>query len=304
MTGAAPTPIFLNARSGARSLDERQLEQHFRDLPVSIQRVDPEQLRDAVQAAAEAQTPIVGVAGGDGSMRTAAAVLTDTNSALLPIPAGTLNHVAKRCGIADIDAAVAALRSPHIRALPMGVAGSAVFLNTLTIGEYARVLRLRERWRHKLPRWPAILIGCAVTMFTLRRIDVTLETEGQQLTRSTPIVWVGIGWGSFPRVHQALERRSSPDLELAVLHSDGLRASIALVLRVGWDVLRGEQPVRDEALEVLHTRAVRFSASRPIDATADGEVLRLPSPLRVTIRDAALRVVVGPDAADSTPDLT
>jgi diacylglycerol kinase family enzyme len=295
VTASTPIPILLNIRSGTRKLEDRALEESFRDLPVSIQLVEPEQLAEAVRAAADAALPIVGVAGGDGSMRTAAAVLANSGTALLPVPAGTLNHLAKRCGIADFGAAAAALRARQIQPLPVGLVGEHVFMSTLTLGEYARVLRIRERWRHRVARWPAILLGCAVTFFSLRRIDVVMQTGGKQFLRRTPVVWVGIGWGSFPRVHEALERRSSPDLELALMRDDTVRANIALVLRVGWDVLRHEQPVRDPALEVLHTRDVRFTAARPIDATADGEVLELSSAVRVTVRDDALRVVVGKD---------
>src|SRR5438105_676714 len=52
----------------------------------------PSDLRRRVEQACAERRPFVGIAGGDGSMRTAAEELAHTDTALLPIPAGTHNH--------------------------------------------------------------------------------------------------------------------------------------------------------------------------------------------------------------------
>jgi diacylglycerol kinase family enzyme len=49
--------------------------------------------------------------------------------------------------------------------------------------------------------------------------------------------------------------------------------------------------VRDAALDVRHGRSITITARRRIDATADGEIVRLTSPLHITVSDDALRVV-------------
>src|SRR5687768_11905079 len=53
-------------------------------------------------------SPRVAVAGGDGTMQTAAGVLRGSRTALIPVPAGHLNHFARRLGIDTPDAAAAA----------------------------------------------------------------------------------------------------------------------------------------------------------------------------------------------------
>jgi undecaprenyl-diphosphatase len=293
VNGRAPVPIFVNASAGAGADVLEHVARCFAESAVVIVPVDPARLATEVSSAVTAGATIVGVAGGDGSMRAAAASLAGTGTALLPVPTGTLNHFAQRCGIIDVDAAAAALRAPAFRTLPVGVAGSTIFLNTLTLGEYARTVRMRERWRRFLGKWPAALIGFNATLLSMRLIGVAMETEGRSFTRRTPFVWIGIGWGSFPRVHEALERRRRPDLEVAVLRSGSRRAGFTFLLRLGWRMLRGAQPVRDRALEVLHTRALSLTAHHSIDSTADGEVMRLQPPLDVGVRDDALRVVIG-----------
>ena len=299
MTARAAVPIFVNtrARTSAESVDK--IAHAFADGAISIVPTDPALLGREVRKAVAADVPIVGIAGGDGSMRTAAESLVDTATALLPVPTGTLNHFARRCGIENIEAAAAALRDEAIRTLPVGIAGNTIFLNTLTLGEYARTVRIRERWRPFVGKWPAALLGFNATLLSMRRFGIALQTEGHSLTRRTPFVWIGIGWGSFPRVHEALERRRQPDLEIAVLRSGSRRAGFTFLLRLCWRMLRGHQPVRDEALEVLHTRALALTARRTIDGTADGEIVRLQPPLDVAVRDATLRVVVR-DAALAT----
>jgi diacylglycerol kinase family enzyme len=286
-------PVFLNRRAGTGAGGARHLEERLGAAYAHVLAVPADALRDHVERAIEDGEPLIGIAGGDGSMRTAAAALAGTNSALLAVPTGTLNHFARRCGIESVEDAAAALRDPHFRTLPAGRFDGGIFLNTLTIGEYSRTVRVRERWRRYVGKWPAALIGMTATVTTARRFDIAIATGEDVLERHTAFVWIGVGWGSFPRVHEALERRHSPDLEVAVLRSASRRAMLAFMVRVGWRMLRGVQPVRDAALDVRHGRSITITAHRRIDATADGEIVRLPSPLRVTVSDDALRVVTG-----------
>ena len=70
---------------------------------------------------------------------------------LVPIPAGRLNHCARRLGIASpADAAAAAARGAALN-VALGVLRSEgterVFLNTAVVGAYPNVIRLRERMR-------------------------------------------------------------------------------------------------------------------------------------------------------------
>lgn len=309
MTDAAGrVPVFLNASAGTGSRSARALNDHFGDA-ITISDVMPQHLHEVVARAAAAGVPIIGVAGGDGSQRTAAAALVHTQSALLCIPTGSLNTFARRQGIPDVPAAAAALRERRIDTIAVGTCHDAYFLNTLTFGDYARIVRRRERYRPFIGKWTAALVATAGALATLRSITVALDVGGERLIRRTPIVWVGVGWGSFPRLHDAIERRDSPDLEVVVLHSPTRRAAAACLFRLARKLVREHTPLRDPQLEVLHVRrltlgrprtaseqAAPSATARWIDATADGEVMRMEAPVNVGILDAALRVIHG--AAD------
>ena len=297
-------PVLVNAGAG-RAADTRTLLDQF-DHAIAVTVVEPGALHDAVARLAAAGAPIVGIAGGDGSMRTAATSLVHTQTALLCIPTGTINTFARRHGIPDVTAAAAALRACQTVTVSIGTFQDSFFLNTLTFGEYARIVRKRERYRRFIGKWPAAVIATVGTLTTLRDMIVHLDVEGNVLIRRTPIVWIGVGWGSFPRLHERRERRSEPDLEVVVVRSAGRLAAAATLLRLARGMLRHRLPLRDPQLEVLHARSLTLGRGAAVsadllpegtgdwlDATADGEVLRTRGSVRVGVLDAALRVIRG-----------
>jgi diacylglycerol kinase family enzyme len=295
---AVRIPVFVNTLAGLHPVDQRALADQLGADRVDVAVVEPTAIGERVGAAAASGARIVGVAGGDGTLRTAAAALMGTETALLCVPTGTLNNFARRAGIDSVSSASAALRRPRLEKFALGTIRSApgddVFLNTVTFGEYSRIVRMRERYRRYVGKWPAALVAFIVALVTLRRIALELIIDGEAVTHRTPLVWTGIGWGSFPRTHESAEQRRRPDLEIAVLRSPGAAAALGFVLRLGFRMLARGGPLDDRRLELLHARQFAVSADHTIDATADGEVLRLEPPIVLAVRDDALSVLVGP----------
>jgi diacylglycerol kinase family enzyme len=251
-------------------------------------------LSDAIRAVAETRPGTVAIAGGDGTQTAAAEILAGQQIALAPIPTGTLNHFARRVGVEKIEEAVAALRDGHTTRVPVGAVDERLFLNTATFGLYADVVRQREQIRPWLAKWPSAAIAIVSRLLRMRRLHVTLEVEGASgpLERLTPLVWVGVGWGSFPIVHRAAERREKPDLEIVVLRPRGRFGMVWLGFRFLRHVLTMDRPVKDTALEVLHARSLLIRSAGAIGVTLDGEVFRMEAPLFVGVVDGALQVVV------------
>jgi diacylglycerol kinase family enzyme len=287
-------PVFLNAAAGLSATASGDLTDQLGADYVDVRIVEPDNLATAIREAVAEGAAVVGVAGGDGTMSTAAGVLAGTATVLACVPTGTLNNFARRAAVEDLADAAAALRDRNVRRLPVGTVEGRVFLNTVTIGEYSRIVRMRERLRSFIGKWPGAVLAFGVSLFSYRRVRVTLTVDGTVLNRATPFVWIGMGWGSFPRVHEAAERRREPDLEVAVLRSQRAAAGFAFLFRLGVHMLRGRQPVRDPSLEILHVRSVTIDSAHRIDGTADGEVVRLQPPIQVEVLDEALRVLVGP----------
>src|SRR5205814_1492833 len=77
------------------------------------------------------------VAGGDGSIGSAAGVLAGTGTELAVLPCGTLNHLAKDLGL-PLDLAAAARVAAGGRSVDVNAAvvNSRIFLNTSSVGAY------------------------------------------------------------------------------------------------------------------------------------------------------------------------
>lgn len=294
MTAAARIVVHFNRSAGVDKLSAEQLRERLGAELVDIVEQQPAEIVADATRAAERRDAIFCVAGGDGTLHGVANVLAGTSTALACVPVGTINNFARRLGIDSLESAAAALRVRTIMAVAIATVDEHIFLNTLTFGEYARVVRIRDRMRPVLGKWTAALLGFIATSLTLRRMRIELTLGEERLQRRTPFMWVGVGWGSFPRVDQALERRERPDLEVAIIRPGRTAGTIAFVLRAGVRVLRGNTPVRDRHIEILHARSLAVGAAHRIDATIDGEAMRLQPPVHIAVKDAALNVLVGP----------
>jgi diacylglycerol kinase family enzyme len=295
---AGALAVFVNAAAGrhgdavwaplARALRAARVEPAL--LPV-----DPQQLRDVVAAAARSAPRIIGVSGGDGSLSAGAAALAGGATALAVFPTGTLNHFARRYHIADLDAAARAVAGGRIERVPVGVVDDDIFLNTLTFGYYAEVVRRRERWRRWVRKWPAAAVAIASLLARAPHIDVVLDVDGQRVQRSTALLWIGVGWGTFPRAHDAAERRARPDLEVALLRPTTRRGLVAFMLRLIRMLVTSDRPVSDPALEILHARSIIVRGPEQLDTTMDGEIRVRRAPVYIGVREHALRLVVPTD---------
>ena len=110
---------------------------------------------------AAARARILGVAGGDGTVRLAAGIAVDAGLPLLVVPAGTFNHFAADLGVESADDALAALRDGNSVLVDVGTADGAAFLNTASTGVYVDLVKARERLEPSLGKWPAMLIALA-----------------------------------------------------------------------------------------------------------------------------------------------
>lgn len=293
--GASGVPVVVNGAAGLGRRDRvSEVEAALREAGVAarVEAVRPDDVGGRVRGMRDAGVPLVGVAGGDGTMLAAADVLAGSDTVLAPLPTGTLNHFARRLGLDDLSRGAEAIRDDESAQVPLGVVDDRLFMNTATFGFYADVVRRRESYRPRLGKWGAAGVAFTVTLARLRTMDVTLVVDGERLERRTALVWVGVGWGSFPLVHESPDRRRLPDLEIVVLRPGGVAATTRLIARLLLSLRRRDRPISDPALEIFHARQLLISAAHRIGVTLDGEVLRCTPPVLVGVQPDALRVVV------------
>lgn len=287
--------MLVNARAGrgaARLQDAIEDALKAAGVRAEVRLVEPDALDAELTRLVEAGAPTVAVAGGDGSLRTAAAALGGSETALAVIPAGTLNHFARRYGIDSLKAAAQALARGAVERVPVGVANGHVFLNTATFGLYADVVARRERLRPWLTKWPAAAVSLALRLARPHWVEVMIETEQERHPRRTPLVWVGVGRRSFPFVHRADEPRHQPDLEIIIPRPRNHAEILTLLLRLCIRIARRKRPAEDSAIEVVHARRLVIHSARPIGVTLDGESFRWSAPLHLGVQDDALKLVL------------
>jgi diacylglycerol kinase family enzyme len=117
---------------------------------------------DLAELARAADADALGMAGGDGSLGTVAAVAVERDLPFVPIPFGTRNHFARDLGL-DVDDPLAALDAfgGNERRVDVGRAGDRLFLNNVSLGLYAELVHRRERHRRRrdtLARLRALLL--------------------------------------------------------------------------------------------------------------------------------------------------
>ncbi len=105
---------------------------------------------DVAALASTVDATALGIAGGDGSLGAVAGVALDRHLPFVCIPFGTRNHFARDAGL-DPDDPIAALDAygGRERRIDAGRIGDRLFLNNVSLGAYAHLVRRRERARRR-----------------------------------------------------------------------------------------------------------------------------------------------------------
>ena len=145
---------------GAGTASEDLAESLSKSLPAAeIVTASPEDDLDGMFADAADRAAILGVAGGDGSVRLAAGIASEKGLPLLVVPAGTFNHFAADLGVRSCDDSLAALKQGDSVLVDVATADGAAFVNTASTGVYVDLVEAREHIEPSLGKWPAVLIA-------------------------------------------------------------------------------------------------------------------------------------------------
>jgi diacylglycerol kinase family enzyme/membrane-associated phospholipid phosphatase len=281
---AAPTGqglvLVVNCSAGTASGDlADSLAKSLPDAEIVVASAEDD--LTAVFGAAAGRARILGVAGGDGSVRLAAAIAADASLPLLVVPAGTFNHFAADLGVRSADDAIAALQAGDSVRVDVAAAGDDAFLNTASAGIYADLVSAREQIEPALGKWPALLVALVRVLRTSKPLALTVDGRRRR-------VWLLFA-GNCRYEPAGAAPSYRPDL------ADGM-----LDIRL----IDGTQPlarVRLVAAVLLGTlgrsRVYRtWSATSVQVASADGDPVRTSLDGEVTETEPAIRLFKAPKA--------
>ncbi|PXY22933.1 glycerophosphatase [Prauserella muralis] len=239
----------------------------------------------------EGSVRALGVAGGDGTVASVAAVAADFGLPLALIPAGTLNHFARDVGVRSMPAADAATEAGAAVGIDLGeveITGNGQrvrrwFVNTASLGGYPEMVRLREKIQQRHPKWPSAAIATIRTLRRARPLRVRLNGKPR-------LVWmVFVGNGTYAPKGFWPSRRPALDtglLDVRYLRADVPYSRARFVLAVLTKTLHASHVYRQYDLPALDVELL--DGNRRV--ATDGEVGPLGTLFRFRSRPSALTI--------------
>ncbi len=139
--------LIMNLKSGGGKAEKFHLVDECRARgiePVVLQRGDDllQLARDAIDGGAD----VVGMAGGDGSQALVASIAAERGVPMVVIPAGTRNHFALDIGLdrEDVVGALDAYGEARERVIDLADVNGRIFVNNVSLGLYATIVRSPE----------------------------------------------------------------------------------------------------------------------------------------------------------------
>jgi diacylglycerol kinase family enzyme len=275
--------LIMNPRSGGGKVIRFGLKDKAEALGATVALLEgpgPVDVAELARRAVADGADLLGVAGGDGTQALVAGIAAEHDIPLLVISAGTRNHFALDLGLdrEDPSRCLDALRDGVELRIDLGTIADRPFVNNASFGAYAAVVQspaYRDDKRGTtLDLLPELLAG-----------EVTVEGP-QAVLVSNNVYGMGdiAGLGRRARLDRAT---------LGVFAVTVASAVQAAGLLAG---------TRSRGLIRLAGPEVVVDADAPqIPVGVDGEALLLDTPVRCTIRPAALRVRV-PRNRPGVPD--
>jgi len=289
--------VIINKSGGTSTGDEEEaarIEAAFESHGVDAD-VRPTESADIVEAFREAAAApgldAVVAGGGDGTLSCAAGQLAGTGRPFGILPLGTLNHLARDVGIPfGLDEAVAVIAAGHAREIDVAEVNGRVFVNNSSVGLYPDMVRMREAQQESgRGKRLAMLSASLASFHSFRRHRLWISAPGLEAPIRTPLLFVGNN--RYQVSLFGLGQREALDQGELCLYAIRARSRAHLL----WAGIRGVFGRLDQQRDFItaYLTEAEISSDRPVLAlSADGETLRMDTPLRYRIRPKALKLIV------------
>ncbi len=290
--------LIMNLRSGGGKAQRFHLVEECEKRgiePVILQQGDD--LLELARRAASEGADVIGMAGGDGSQALVASVAAEHGIPMVVVPAGTRNHLALDLGIDrdDVIGALDAFGDARMRPMDLGEVNGKVFVNNVSLGLYAAIVRS--------PAYRDAKVDTALT---------TLPTVLAPDTEPFPLRYVGPDGEPHDGAHVIQVSNNPYGSTIATLGSrprldSGNLGILALEIRSDAEAgrflaaLATGRPERFKGLRWWSAPAFEVSSSSSVDVGLDGETLAMDPPLTFSIRPRALSVRLPASAIGYSP---
>jgi diacylglycerol kinase family enzyme len=280
---------FLNVKCGNVNAARDALESAGFD----VEEIEPGEMEETLRKAVQDGAERILVAGGDGTIATAAALVASTDTELAILPGGTLNHFARDHGIpTDLGDAAKVAGNGKVVGADLGFVNDCVFLNTSSIGAYVTFVRARERLEKRFGYKISSFLAGTRMLSEIRAFNVELEVDGVSKSYRSSMVFIGVGERELqlPTLGSRVEN-GKRGLHVMVVRGRRPARLFAVALNA---IARGtkEASMLPEFESFIVDRCrIDLSPARATVAV-DGELKTMDTPLDYRIERDALRLVV------------
>jgi diacylglycerol kinase family enzyme len=291
--------VLVNRSSGTvkkRKLTAGSLQEMFHEAGVEadVRLISGRHMQAAAREAVKSGTEAVVAGGGDGTIRTVAAVLIGGEIPLGVLPLGTMNHFAADLKIpTDLEGAIGVIAQGKAQPLDVGEVNGEIFLNNSSLGFYPPIVQARDQeMRHsKLNKWLAMALATFKLMPKLSPLELRISSGDWQVERKTEVLFVGNSEYRMSALdHGAPDRLGTEGfLCVYIAHTGSRLALFGLALAGLFRDVKQTCSVEDWKLRELK---VEVRQTRAIPVAFDGEVSTLRSPLVFRKRVGELKVIL------------
>ena len=284
--------LIVNTKSRQGSKGFEDAKRTLEELGVTLKQVyglrDPSRLSQTVETSLREGADLLVIGGGDGSFRTVANRIANTDAALGILPLGTVNDFARNLGIEPtIPEACRVIAEGYTEEVDLCRANNKHFLITASIGYSADAQAyLTSDLKRRFGPFGYLVAGIkAIRGIKPFAVTVT-HANGTETLQS---VQAGVISGHY-WMGGAIE---IPGISI----EGGKFAFYSVAPQSGWELLRlyrnlkRRQFYRTPGLRAFRCEEVTLETSSPLKAVLDGDI-DCETPLKLTIAANALRVCV------------
>lgn len=249
-------------------------------------------IEDVIDDALSKGAERVVVAGGDGTIRTAAQCLVGTGVALGILPCGTLNRLARDLEVPlDLDNALSETARGQVKRIDVGAVNGQVFLCQSMFGLPVHLAQRRQSIRGKpfFHRAAALARLLGEILVWTRKLTITLDAGPER--RRMRLLSLAVLTGQLREEPSLMLRRHRLDHGVLTLYASQHETGLAFAA----SFLRGlaGRFSDDRQIEIVQAHRLRIDAKhRKAVLSIDGELHTTSFPLEFEIRPQALAVIV------------
>lgn len=258
---------------------------------VDLHCVPGQEIDGALQTALTGDADAVIIGGGDGTVAAAAGMFSGSEKPLGILPLGTFNLAARDVGMPlDWEKAIVALLDAPVAEMDMLDVGGNPALCVLVMGFYPALQmgkpEYHGNWLVKAWRSAAMAMRSAATFPPL---DLVITSGGKRLRHRSRIALLANN--DYEDLFGFIPRRKSLDAGYFTLYISTHRTRLGMVKSfLAWTLGRWKQ---DRELTVVQATEIEIQVprQRKLPVMRDGEIEKVPMPLRVTLKPKALKVL-------------